>query len=84
MAEVVSIHGAPVHAGDPVEPCVSALEDMLERARAGEVIGVAMAVMHSDRSSSFTFGGYLDSYGVIGALEMVRAKIVADQLERLE
>lgn len=48
MADVVSINGEKVYAGEPHPDVVKELADWLERARAGEVVGVGIIACYRD------------------------------------
>lgn len=74
--KVTSIFGGPVGIPEPNMNCISVLEDMLEKARSGEVIGAAVAVMHADGLSSWATGGKCVGFSLIGALEVMKSGIV--------
>lgn len=76
MSEVVSLTGGLTHQREVVPGCVSVLEDLLERARAGEIVGVAVAGLRYDATAAYRVGGRVGGYGMIGALEMIRADLV--------
>lgn len=76
MSEVVSLTGGLTHQREVVPNCVSVLEDLLERARAGEIVGVAVAGLYYDATAAYWVGGRVGGYGMIGALEMIRADLV--------
>lgn len=76
MAEVQSLFGDPIPLGEPVESCVEALEAALERAKAGETVGVVIAEAHADRASSYRVAGLLGGYGTLGAVERAKADLM--------
>jgi hypothetical protein len=87
MAEkVVGLRGEIVpQAVGVVSDVVKLLEDMLERARSGDVVGVSVAVQHSDECCQWYRAG-LSSYRLLGfvhgmAFEMTD-QLMADQLSK--
>lgn len=73
---VVGLNGRPAGSMEPVETCVNALRDLLERAEAGELIGVALAGLHHDGDASYHVAGRVSGFGLQGALEVAKAKLV--------
>jgi hypothetical protein len=82
---VVSLTGDPVPGADlePNAGAIALLEDLLERARAGEVIGVGAVTLHSDRLTSWHLSGRCGGYGMVGAASMLHLAVaaVADGLD---
>ena len=76
MTNVVAISGGPIGTPEPNELCVTTLEDWLERARSGEIVGVSLAALHHDGLSSWAVGGKIGGHAMIGALEMARSELV--------
>ncbi len=72
---VIGLNGRPSSAMEPSEPCVNTLRDLLERAEAGEVIGVGIAAVHHDGDASYYLAGCVGGFGMQGALDMVRADL---------
>ena len=69
---VVSIKGEPIpEPGKPVPELVEHLEKLLERARSGEVTGVAYAVLYRDDLTSFCPVGRIRR-SLLGALTMLQ------------
>lgn len=66
---VVALYGGEVvQAAVPQDGVITALESMLERARAGEIQAIGIVCLHSDRLSSWgAAGSYNNSYSFIGA-----------------
>jgi hypothetical protein len=58
-AKVVGLHGQTVYAGEPNPDAVEELEAWLERARAGDVVGVAIAAHYRDGATGSRWGGVL-------------------------
>lgn len=48
--------------------CVACLERALEKARDGEIVGVAMALQYADGSTSGPMGGFIYNSRIIGEL----------------
>lgn len=68
---IVSLFGQPVEEREPNENCIKTLEIALERAKAGEVVGVVIVEQHYDSAASYLFGGFVSSYSTLGALTRV-------------
>lgn len=77
MTNITSINGATISTGEPNQIAVKVLEEALERARSGDLVGVGIVIRHSDGCASFTLGGSVGGYSMLGALEMVRDEIVS-------
>lgn len=73
---IVSLHGKPTGQREVSKVCVDALRDLLERAQAGEVVGVGLAALHCDGEASYHLCGRVGGYSMQGAVEMVRADLV--------
>jgi hypothetical protein len=70
----------PAH-GEPVASCVAALEDWLEMARAGEIVGVVLSGVMSDNRGCQVISGIIGSYALLGAVSMARATLEAEMRE---
>lgn len=69
MGEVRYFEGGEPILEDGKNPeCVEYLEQMLEKARSGEIVGVAIAMQYADGASSSGRAGFLFNQRVIGAL----------------
>lgn len=76
MSNVKSLYGGPTGQPDPNENAIAVLTEALERAKAGEVIGVVIAILHHDGLSGFRTGGMVGGYSLLGALEMAKADLI--------
>lgn len=75
MSKVESLFGGPVTTREPNAICVDTLRDLLERAEAGEIVGVVVAAVHYDGCATFELGGMLGGYSLLGALEMAKLSL---------
>jgi hypothetical protein len=77
--KVVSLRtGAEIlQPGEPHPAVVDILEDLLERARSGEIVAISAAVMNADKSAGRYHAGQI-SYTLLGALETLKVKIASD------
>lgn len=73
---VASIFGGPKGVPEPNETCVKALEELLEMARSGEIVGVAMAGLCADHMSRYAIAGNVGGYGMLGAMEVAKSDLV--------
>jgi hypothetical protein len=77
MGEVRGLFGELPEPGEPVVSCVSALKDLLQRAEAGEVVGIAAAAVSGTGNALYVVGGVVGAYGMLGALDMAKAELVS-------
>ena len=77
MSNVVSLDGGVVHAErEPQESVIEELERLLTMARAGEIQGLAAAVVHADNMSSYSIRGpVVGAYGLLGAVTIMSHKL---------
>ncbi|WP_199925225.1 hypothetical protein [Neorhizobium sp. SOG26] len=54
------------------------LERLLQKAKDGEICGVAVAIQYTDRSNSETLAGFLWNRSVVGSLHYLMRKIGQD------
>ena len=74
--KVVSLGGSAIpQPGSPNDVVIKVLERYLEEARNGEIAGIAVCALHSDRAASYHTGGFLDAYSILGALDVVKADL---------
>jgi len=59
---------------------VKELEQLLDRARSGEVVGIAIALQHPERLTSFYRVGFM-SRAILGALVLLQTQMATDELE---
>ncbi|TNE43431.1 MAG: hypothetical protein EP341_11455 [Sphingomonadales bacterium] len=79
---VVSIDGGPVIDGrDPNPDCVAELEDLLEMARSGEIVGIAGTIIHHDEGTSRITAGFCRSPRVVGSLAVLQQSFVMGILQ---
>lgn len=76
MTNVVSLNGGPTGLPSPNQNAIRVLKDALEKAEAGEIIGVFLGMQHCDGSGSWSLGGFVSSYSLLGAVEVARADLV--------
>lgn len=66
---VVAMFGGPSGVPEVHEGAVSVLEEMLEMARAGQIVGVVGAFLYYDRCAGYQMGGKIGGYALVGALD---------------
>jgi hypothetical protein len=71
MSNVTAIRGGITGELTPNAACIEALEDVLERARAGQVVGVAISELYHDGLAGWQLGGFLGGYALMGAQLML-------------
>ena len=76
MSNVKSLFGGPSGAPEPNERCIALLEEWLEMAKAGEIVGVAMAGLCRDNCARNALAGMVGGYSMIGALETAKAELI--------
>lgn len=72
MNKVISLHGGPTGEREVSQTCVEALEELLEQAKSGEVVGIVVASVHHDSVSSFDIAGNVVLAPMIGAMEIAK------------
>lgn len=81
MSKVVSLKGTEIVApGTPNPDVITELEKLVEMAKAGEIEGIAYAVLFHDDLTTYNRKGRL-TRGVIGCLELMKTAICIDDLE---
>lgn len=82
--KLVNIRGEPIGGlGEPSPRVIEHLELLLEKAKTGEIVGIAYAVNNADRSVGWNWCGSLRNVTIIGALagaqyEMTRRLVDED------
>lgn len=76
MTNVVSLNGGPTGVPTPNQNAIQVLRMLLDKAEAGEIVGVAAAALHYDHLASWQMGGLVGSFGLVGAIEVMRADLV--------
>ena len=66
--KIVSLRGGTVLGGEPSDTLVGYLEDLLEQARSGHVVGIAGATVEASGVASYTVVGRVGGFGLSGAL----------------
>lgn len=86
LNNVVAFGGGPVVAGVKVtnQLCVKYLEHLLEAARAGEVIGVAVVMLRFDATADFEMAGVLGGYEMIGAVRCLEHNMIEQEFSNGE
>ena len=75
--KVVSLTGSPIpRPGAPSERLIEWMEAMLERAKAGEVIGFAGAALHADKAATFHIVGFTGGFSMLGAMDCAHRRLV--------
>jgi len=73
---VVSLRGPLQTAiAEPNPTVVAELERLLDAARSGEIVGLAGAYLSRDASVSYSFGGAVAGFAMIGGLECLKARL---------
>lgn len=81
-AKIVSLRGEEiVQPGTPRPAVIEILEQSLEMARSGEVVGVFIARLHSDDATTGGIEGAQDR-GLIGLVEMLKADLIERENNR--
>lgn len=57
------------------EGCIECLEMLLEKAKNGEIVGIAAAVQHADGSTSAPGGGFVFNRRIVGELFILMQKL---------
>lgn len=76
MGEVKAIFGGPTGQREVNQMALEEAERLLEAVKAGEVVGFAVARMHSDQLTSYRVAGLVGGYGMIGGLEHAKAVVM--------
>lgn len=75
--KVVSIDGSEVPETRVVrESVVETLEEMLERAKSGDIQGIACSFVDSDRCCQYVVAGVVGGYGMIGSTSVMKQDLI--------
>jgi hypothetical protein len=83
MSNVKALFGDGVDIGEPNEGCVTMLEELLERAKGGDIVGLACATISAHGLASYSLAGLVGPYGLLGAVEMAKAELL-DEMRDIE
>lgn len=80
---VVAINGVPLSSASANENLVKFLEDSLEKAKSGEIIGMVGAIVYPSGTgyvmpSNWFVSGDRDCFSALGALEMAKHCLVEE------
>lgn len=73
---VTSIYGGATGQREPNENAISALEELLEMARAGEIVGIAVAGLYHDGCGMYRLAGRVGGYSMLGALDVAKVGLI--------
>lgn len=71
MTKVLSIYGGPVGEHEVNETCVEQIEEWLEMAKSGQIVGICLVGLGYDNLAQYTIAGKIGGYGLVGATHMV-------------
>lgn len=71
MTKVLSIYGGPVGEHEVNETCVEQIEEWLEMAKSGQIVGICLVGLGYDNLAQYTIAGKIGGYGLLGATHMV-------------
>jgi hypothetical protein len=77
---VTAIYGGATGEREVSDACVDLLEDLLERAKSGEVVGFSGACLGHDNVATFAIGGRCGGVGMVGALEACKYMLTRDNI----
>lgn len=83
MAEVISLSGELLPSDvERDENVIAVLEQAIERAQSGEIIGICLVQLHRDETVSRAITGHITSpLRLIGAVELVKMGLMDKALE---
>jgi len=71
VTKVLSIYGGPVGEHEVNETCVEQMEEWLEMAKSGQIVGICLVGLGYDNLAQYTIAGKIGGYGLLGATHMV-------------
>ena len=75
-AKVTAIFGGPAGVPEVSKYCVELLEEWLEMAKAGEIVGVVLVGLCHDKLSRYAIGGHCGGYSLVGCLEIAKTDLI--------
>ena len=58
------------------ENTVAVLEELLEKAKSGEIVGVCAAILYHDKLAGYRIGGFIGGYAMLGALNVMHQECI--------
>lgn len=80
-AEIKPIFGGFTHQPEVVDSVVAALEEMLQSAKDGQLVGLAVAMVDCKGSGSYQLARRVGGYTLLGGLEMAKVQLIGFNLE---
>lgn len=75
--KVFGLNGQVSHrSAEPCESCIEGLEQMLDRARTGDLQGFVAAILTSADAAEYRMAGRVGGFAMQGALECAKAELV--------
>ena len=74
---VKPLFGGMTYEREVVAATIDALEQILEAAKSGEIVGVAITTLDHKGMGGYSIAGRVGGYSMIGALEMIKAELIA-------
>ena len=76
MSNVIALNGGEVLGlAVPQESLIDALNDLLERAKSGELQGAAIALVDKDKQAGFCIAGVIGGYAILGAAMSMQVRL---------
>lgn len=83
--QVVAINGEASYADRAINAnCVAALEELLEMAKSGEICGIAASYQYHDNLGGYRLAGFVGSFSVLGAVNVMQDQLINDHRGELE
>ena len=70
--KVISLNGSLTGEKEVVQSTVECLENLLEAAKSGQIVGIAYSVLEYDGTACFGVFGRSGGFGMVGALEAAK------------
>lgn len=83
-SNVVALRGGPTGEKVPVQCVVDVLEMWLQRAKDGEIQALGLVALYPDVTATFSTAGWLGSYSLVGAADVLRDQLVRCAREATE